>query len=85
MMKFKDLSLNFSACGFLFQQNSGMYVLFTKREVKVAGFWHNEANIQPFWWTGLIVKRFIIWPKRKLFHAELTQENPRGQDGLIGP
>ena len=48
MMKFKDLSLNFSACGFLFQQNSGMYVLLTKREVKVAGFWHNEANIQPF-------------------------------------
>ena len=85
MMKFKDLSLNFSACGFLFQQNNSMYVLLTKREVKVAGYWHNEANIQPFWWTGLIVKGFIIWPKRKLFHAGLTQENPSEQDGLIGP
>ena len=45
MMKFKDLNLNFSACGFLFQQNNSMYVLLTKREVKVAGYWHNEANI----------------------------------------
>ena len=80
MMKFKDLSLNFSACGFLFQQNSGMYVLLTKREVKVAGFWHNEANIQPFWWTGLIVKRFIIWPKRKLFRnwRKKTREGKMG-------
>ena len=85
MMKFKDLNLNFSACGFLFQQNNSMYVLLTKREVKVAGYWHNEANIQPFWWTGLIVKGFIIWPKRKLFHAGLRRENPREQDGLIGP
>ena len=26
MMKFKDLSVNFSACGFLFQQNNSMWL-----------------------------------------------------------
>ena len=64
MMKFKDLNLNFSACGFLFQQNNSMYVLLTKREVKVTGYWHNEANIKPL----IFVKQ--SWSLRNLLYGQ---------------